>query len=84
MKLLKTYNANDFEPQDYIDRKVVRCVILDLEKNLVLLFGNLFVGGGVEENETDEIAITREALEEIGAELKIVRPLGEIIAYGIF
>jgi|SRR3990172_429826 len=81
MKLLQTYNANSFEPKDYIVRKVVRCVILDENENKVLLFGGIFVGGGVEEDETDEEAIIREALEEVGAKVEILKPLGEIVSY---
>ncbi|MBP9715156.1 MAG: NUDIX hydrolase [Candidatus Pacebacteria bacterium] len=77
----KVYNENDFEPEDYTERHTVRCVIFDEDKKSVLLFGSLLVGGGVEEGESDEQAIAREAMEEAGAELEILKPLGEIVAY---
>lgn len=81
MKLLQTINENDFEPEGYVIRKVVRCVILDESANNVLFFGNLLVGGGVEEGESDEDAMHREAMEEVGAKIEIIRPLGEVISF---
>lgn len=81
MKLLQIINENNFEPQDYAIRKVVRSLILDETETKVLFFGNMVVGGGVEEGETDEEAIAREAMEEVGAKVKIIKPLGEVIAY---
>lgn len=77
----KVYNDNDFEPEDYMERPTVRCVIFDEDKKNVLLFGSLLVGGGIEEGESDEEAIIREALEEAGAELEILKSLGEIVSY---
>ncbi|MDQ5954657.1 MAG: hydrolase [Patescibacteria group bacterium] len=77
----KVYNENDFEPEDYLERPTVRCVVFNEDKKNVLLFGSLLVGGGVEEGESDEQAIIREALEEAGAELEILKPLGEIVSY---
>ena len=81
MKSLGVINQNDFEPQDYFDRKTVRAVILNEDNSKVLFFGNHFVGGGVEENETDEEALHREAMEEAGATIEIIRPIGKVIAY---
>lgn len=81
MKLLQTINENDFEPQDYTIRKVVRSVILDESGENVLFFGSLLVGGGVEEGESDEDAMHREAMEEVGAKIEIIRPLGEVITF---
>jgi 8-oxo-dGTP pyrophosphatase MutT (NUDIX family) len=81
MNLLNTYNDNEVEPEGYMDRHTVRCVIFDEEKKKVLLFGPALIGGGVEENETDEEAVAREAMEESGIEVEIIKPLGEIISY---
>ena len=79
MKLLQTINENNFEPQDYTIRTVVRSLILDETETKVLFFGNMIVGGGVEEGESDEEAITRESMEEVGAKVEIIKPLGEVI-----
>ena len=81
MKLLLTINENDFEPIDYTIRKVVRAVILDESKTKALFLGNALIGGGVEEGEIDEQALAREAMEEAGAKIEIIRPLGEAVAY---
>jgi inorganic pyrophosphatase len=81
MKNLLTINDNNFEPQDYAVRKVVRAIILDESETRVLFFGSTLPGGGVEDGETDEQALTREAMEEIGARIEVIRPLGEIVAY---
>jgi ADP-ribose pyrophosphatase YjhB (NUDIX family) len=79
MKLLATLNENNVSPTDYTVRQTVRAVILDGTK--VLFFGNNLVGGGVEEGETDEEALHREAMEEAGATIEILKPLGEVIAF---
>ena len=71
MKSLLTINENDFEPTGYSIRKVVRSLILDQTGTKVLFFGSHLVGGGVEEGETDEQAVAREAMEEAGARVKI-------------
>jgi 8-oxo-dGTP diphosphatase len=39
------------------------------------------VGGGIEEGETPEQAVVREFREEIGAEIKIIRKIGEAEDY---
>lgn len=82
--LLLTINENTSEPQDYLIRKVVRAVIPDESGTKVLLFGSNLPGGGVEENETDEEALVRECMEEVGARIEIVRPIGEAVAYRDF
>ncbi len=82
MKLLRIINENNFEPQDYTIRKVVRALIVDETSKKILFFGNHLIGGGVEEKETDEDALHREAMEEAGAEVEIIKSLGEVIAYG--
>jgi len=79
MRIL-TLNENSFEPVDYAERKTVKAVIVN-EKGETLLFGKYLVGGGVEAGETWEQALHREALEEAGAIVEIIKPLGEIVAY---
>ncbi len=76
-------NANDTEPLDYRDRQVVKAVILD-DAGRVLMYGSTLVGGGIDEGETDEEALLREAIEEAGAEIAVTRSLGEMIAYRDF
>ncbi len=77
---LLTINSNAFEPQDYTIRKTVKAVIVN-DSNEILLFGNSLVGGGVEEGETDEQALYREAMEEVGMRIEIKKPIGEVIQY---
>ena len=85
MKTLLTINDNnDFEPQDYTVRKVVRVIMLSEDGTKVLFFGHTLPGGGVEEGETDEQALRREAMEEIGAHIEIIQPVGEVVAYRDF
>lgn len=84
MERILTINENNFEPEDYTIRNVVRLVIFNETKDKILFFGNNLVGGGVEEGETDEEAIHREAMEEVGATVKIVKPIGEAVAYRDF
>jgi 8-oxo-dGTP diphosphatase len=78
--LLGILNANTEEPTNYALRKTVKAVVVNKEGNVALFSGNL-IGGGVEEGETNEQALHREALEEAGMEIEICKPLGEVIQY---
>lgn len=80
MNILAVFNDNDFEPIDYKDRPTVKAVIVN-EKDEVLLFAGGLPGGGVEDGETNEQALKRELMEEVGAEVEIVRELGNVITY---
>ena len=80
MNLLATFNDNDFEPKDYIDRPTVKAVIIN-DNDEVLLFSGGLPGGGVEENETKEMALTRELVDEVWAVVTIVSEIGNVIAY---
>lgn len=81
MKKLLTINQNSFEPQDYTIRKVVRALLLNTDKTQVLFFGSALPGGGVEEGESNEEAVVRECLEEVGAHVQVGRCLGEVVVY---
>ena len=76
-------NSNEYEPTDYVDRKTTKAVIVNQEGK-VLLFDSNLIGGGVEGNETFEEALHREALEEAGARVEIVKYLGDAIQYRDF
>lgn len=80
---LLTLNLNTFEPENYSVRKTVKAVIMN-ENDEVLLFGSGLIGGGVEDGESDEDALTREALEEAGIQIEIVKPLGAVTQYRDF
>ncbi len=76
-------NANPIEPTDYAERKTVKAVITN-ERSEVFLFSSTLIGGGVEDGESDEQALAREANEEAGIEITILKPLGEIVQYRDF
>jgi 8-oxo-dGTP pyrophosphatase MutT (NUDIX family) len=76
-------NANTTEPTDYEIRNTVKAVVVNNEGKVLLFTWNL-IGGGVDEGETFEEALHREALEEAGMEIEIVKSLGEVVAYRDF
>ncbi len=80
MNILQVLNDQVAEPTDYTARPTVKAVILN-DKNEVLLFGGSLVGGGVEDGETLEQALDRECLEEVGAVIRELKPLGMVIQY---
>lgn len=81
-KILEKINANNFEPRDYGSRPTVKVVILNDNKEVVSFKRNHFlIGGGIENGESREEAISRECLEEIGAVIEIIQPLGKIVQY---
>ncbi len=79
MRLL-TLNANIVEPMDYIVRLVVKAVIQN-DRGLVLLTSSGLIGGGVDIGETNEGTLHREAMEEAGVRIEIIKPLGEVVQY---
>lgn len=63
-------------------KKAARTVIFDEKKftPIIIVRGGEYYkipGGGVEEGETEEEAAKREALEEAGCEVKLVKKIGE-------
>jgi 8-oxo-dGTP pyrophosphatase MutT (NUDIX family) len=80
MNILAIFYIGDNEPIDYIERPTVKAVIVN-ENDEVLFFSGGLPGGGVEKGETNEEALKRELMEEIGANVKIVRELGNVISY---
>lgn len=73
-------NPKDAEPNDYTIRKTVKAVILRDDGSILHHFTNL-IGGGVEQNENDEEALHREAMEEAGIQIEIIKPLGCVVGY---
>jgi 8-oxo-dGTP diphosphatase len=66
---------------DYIRRPAVYCLMFNSQKDKIAIIKTsdgkyFFPGGGIEGNETHEECLKREALEEIGLEIKIVQFVG--------
>lgn len=72
------------EPEEYISRPTVRAIITDEDAKVCVYSINgrtQFPGGGVEVGETPEEACKREAMEEAGVAITMIRPLGKAIEY---
>ncbi len=82
MQILLTL-GKDKGAGDYVIRPTVKGVVLD-DKNNVLLFSDLLIGGEVEYGETFEQALQRECMEEAGIHVDIIKPLGTVIQYREF
>src|SRR4051812_38734757 len=80
MNIFATFNDNNFIPENYIDGPTVKAIIIN-DKGEVLLFSSGLPGGGVEDDETNEAALARECMEEIGAVVEINRLIGIVIQY---
>ena len=78
--ILAVINANDFEPTGYQLRLTAKVVLLN-DRNEILLFPNFLIGGGVDDGETFEQALTREGMEEAGVEMENIRSIGTVIQY---
>jgi 8-oxo-dGTP diphosphatase len=84
----KTLGLKDFEvPENlYTLRKSVRALLFNNNKEIALQYLKNFgfhklPGGGIELNETNEQALKREILEEVGCTIEITNELGAIIEY---
>ena len=66
--------------EEYTDRKTAKAVVVN-DSGEVLLFPHSLIGGGIEGNETYEEALHREALEEAGIQIEIIKPVGEVIGF---
>lgn len=90
MKILAKLLDNEFPKSEITDtRNIARALVYDEEGNFAFhriegmdIFGDRRYfetpGGGVDEGETLEQAVIRECAEELGYQVIIVRPLGEI------
>lgn len=67
--------------KEYIGRPAVYGLLFNSQKDKIAIIqtndGNYFLpGGGIENNETDEACLKREALEEMGMDIEIGRFIG--------
>ena len=72
------------EPKFYTIRQTVKGIVLDGDGNIALLSTHghsLFPGGGVEDEETKEMAFIRECKEELGCDVIIIGYIGEFFQY---
>lgn len=88
LKILKEITDEDFHITtpvctQYTLRKAARAILVHNNKIAILYASKLGIykipGGGIEENEDIEIALTREILEETGCDSNIANELGMII-----
>lgn len=64
----------------YTDRPTVK-VIIQKNDSILLLNNGLLPGGGINDNESDIDAISRELQEELGATVRDIHEVGYIIQY---
>lgn len=99
MQTILTLTEKDVYPENIITpeeqyiapRRAVRAIIFDNDNNVALegfieQRGNLLysvIGGGIDEGETTEEALIREALEEAGCHIKNIHELGIVEERGI-
>ena len=89
MRLLKTINpknVNEASISDWQYRKAARAVVFDKNNRIGLLYvkkKNYYKlpGGGIEEGENIETALSRECREELGVEIKTIKEVGSIVEY---
>ena len=67
----------------YTDRPTVK-VIIKRDSTVLLLNNGLLPGGGVDENESDRVAIARELREELGVTVQDLEAIGSVVQYRNF
>lgn len=96
MKNIKTIEPVSFGLDDtsrrygeYSERSAARAVVRNHEGGIYLLYVHTkgyhkLPGGGIDDGESIEEAVKREAIEEIGCRIELDRELGEIVEYRDF
>jgi len=79
-------NVSNEEIINYKTREASRAVVFDNERRVAVLHATKYnyyklPGGGIENEESPEIALKRECLEEIGCNVEILKDLGIILEY---
>ena len=82
MKLLTVIGEIN-ESIRYTERPTVKVIIKNNDKVLILNDG-LLPGGGIDDGETNQQAITRELLEELGATVSNIQDIGQVTQYRNF
>lgn len=93
MQLLTTIKAKDVDPnsphfeyESFTYRPAVRAVVQDEDGRIALMYIKkwdyyMLPGGGIDEGEDNEHALSREILEELGCEVEVKEVLGKIETY---
>ena len=91
MKTFKTIRDIDIgsdipDPKIHRERRASRAIIFDKDRNIALLHAtnkkfHKLPGGGIKKGENIEQALRREALEEIGCNIKNIWELGAVEEY---
>lgn len=83
MELIKEIKDTD-NSDNFKLREACRAILFDEENKMPLLFVSKYdyyklPGGGIDEGENKEEALKREAMEEVGSEIEILKEVGKTI-----
>ena len=86
LKLINLENVSEEELKEYWTRNAARAIVFDDNNFIALIhatknFYYKLPGGGIEEGETNEMALQRECKEEIGCNIEVIKELGCTVEY---
>lgn len=86
IKVINLENVSTEEVKNYKVRSAARAIVYDKDGLVALLhatknFYYKLPGGGIEPNETNEQALQRECIEEIGCNVETIREVGSTLEY---